>query len=102
LRTTERLGDRFVTMTVLREPVERTLSFLRHYQLKTPSDRHRTLEEFYEDPIRFQGLIHNNMVKMFSLTPDEMRQGDGLMTRIEDFDTARLESAKANIRGVDV
>jgi hypothetical protein len=102
LRTTERLGDRFVTMTVLREPVERTLSFLRHHQLKTPSDRHRALEELYEDPIRFHGLIHNNMVKMFSLTPDEMRQGEGLMTRIEHFDTARLESAKANLRGVDV
>ena len=55
-------------LTVLQEPVERTLSYLRHHRETTPKDRSKKLEEIYEDPLRFHGLIHNHMVKMLSLT----------------------------------
>jgi hypothetical protein len=102
IATTELLGDSFVTLTLLRDPVERTLSFLRHYQRKNPADDDRTLEELYDDPIRFHGLIHNNMVKMFSLSAAEMSRGDGLMTHVEDFSNARLECAKRQLERVDV
>jgi hypothetical protein len=102
LRTTELLGDDFVTLSVVRDPVERTLSFLRHHRLKTPADAGRPLEEIYEDPIRFHGLIHNNMVKMFSLSPEELTAGDGLMTHVQDFTPARLAEAKRRLQDIDV
>lgn len=102
VRARELLDDDFVTLSVVREPVARTLSFLRHHRRKTPADADRPLEELYDDPIRFHGLIENNMVKMFSLTPDEMAAGDGLMTHVRDFGPERLEAAKAGLAGVDV
>ena len=102
LRTTELLGDPFITLTLVREPVERTLSSLRHHQFRTPADRDRPLEELYDDPIRFEGLIHNHMVKMFSLSPEEIVVGDGVMARVEEFTTTRLDDAKTRLAGVDV
>jgi hypothetical protein len=102
LRAHELLGGAFTTLTVVRDPVERTLSYLRHHKARTPSDAERPLEEIYDDPIRFHGMIENNMVKMFSLSPDEMRAGDGLMTHVRDFTPARLAEAKARLASVDV
>jgi Sulfotransferase family len=99
LCTTELLGGGFTTFTVLREPVERTLSYLRHHRELTPADRGRSLDELYEDPFRFHGMIHNHMVKMFSLRADEMT--DGMLTRVE-FTPARLDDAKRRLATVDV
>lgn len=99
LCTTELLGVPFRTMTVLRDPVERTLSYLRHHRELTPEDRDKPLEAIYEDPFRFHGLIHNHMVKMLSLTTDEMTAG--MLTRV-DFTDEHLERAKANLAAIDV
>lgn len=99
LRAAELLGDDFATLTTLREPVERTLSYLRHHRKLTPADADRSLEELYDDPERFDTFIHNHMVKMFSLTPEEM--GDGALT-VVDFPPERLAAAKANLATVDV
>jgi hypothetical protein len=98
LCTTELLGGRFTTLTVLREPVERTLSYLRHHKVFERDDE-RTIEEVYDDPFRFHGLVHNHMVKMFSLTVDEMNAG--MLTKV-DFAPEHLERAVANLRTVDV
>lgn len=99
LCTTELLGGTWTTLTVLRDPVERTLSYLRHHKAMTPQDEDRSLEEIYDDPFRFHGLVHNHMVKMFSLTTNEM--SDGALTRVE-FTPERLARAKANLARVDV
>jgi hypothetical protein len=99
LCTTELLGADFTTLTVLREPVERTLSFLRHHRRLTAEDRDKPLEEIYDDPFRFDALLHNHMVKMFALTTDEMT--DGMLTKV-DFTPAHLERAKAQLATVDV
>ena len=98
LCTSELLGGGFTTLTVLRDPVERTLSYLRHHRKLTPADHDLPLEAIYDDPFRFHGLVHNHMVKMFSLTPAEMT--DGALTPV-DFTPERLERAKANLSGVD-
>ena len=98
LCTTELLGVPFTTITVLREPVERTLSYLRHHRVLTPEDRDRPLEEIYDDPFRFQGMIHNHMVKMLSLTPAEMTAG--MLTPV-DFTEDHLTRAVANLATVD-
>ena len=110
------LGGDFTTLTILREPVERTLSYLRHRQRDAPEDRDKSLEEIYEDPYRFDGLVHNHMTKMFSLTADEattwMRWVSDafarppeettawILTKV-DFTPQRLERAKEGLASVD-
>jgi len=99
LCTVELLDADFTTLSVLREPVERTLSYLRHHRRLTPADRDKPLEEIYDDPFRFNALLHNHMVKMFGLTTSEMT--DGMLTTV-DFTPDRLERAKAALETVDV
>lgn len=99
LCTIELLGVPFTTITVLREPVERTLSFLRHHRKLTPPDRQLSLEAIYDDEFRFKGLIENHMVKMLGLTADEMT--DGMLTRV-DFTPAHLDRAVRNLQSIDV
>lgn len=94
LCTTELLGVPFTTITVLRDPVERTLSSLRDMREREPMFRGQPLERIYEEPIRFQCLIQNHMVKMLSITPDEMT--DGALTALEMGD-GHLERAKRNL-----
>ena len=48
--------------------------------------------------MRFDGLIHNHMVKMFSLRRDEMT--DGVLTPVE-FTPEHLERAKEHLARVD-
>lgn len=96
--TPQLLGVEFTTLTVLREPVERTLSYLRHHRKLTPEDNDKSLEDIYDDPFRFNGLIHNHMVKMFSLTPETMT--DGVLTKV-DFTPEHLEIAKQQLATVD-
>ena len=99
LCTTQLLGGGFTTLTLLREPVERTLSYLRHFRASTPEASDKPLEEIYEDPVRFRRLVHNHMVKMFALKPSEM--DSGMMTEIH-FTPAHLARAKEQLATVDV
>jgi hypothetical protein len=94
LCTVELLGSRFATLTLLREPVERTLSFLRHYAKVTPMEHPLTSEEIYDDPFRFHGLIHNHAVKMLSMTTDEMTAG--VLTHV-NFTPEHLRRAQDNL-----
>jgi hypothetical protein len=82
-------GADFRVFTVLRDPVERTLSLLRQRQEMIDPDR--TLEEIYADGQVLHGLIHNHMVKMLSLQASEMKRGMyTMMTATDDH----LERAK--------
>ena len=99
LCTTELLGGDFVTFTLLRDPVERTLSYLRHRKETDPDAAGLTLETIYDEPIRFDGLVHNHMVKMLSLTVDEMTAG--AMTKVE-FTAERLQRATERLTEVEV
>ena len=98
LCTIDFLDAEFTTLTVLRHPVERTLSYLRHHRDTTPSDSELPLEAIYEDSTRFRPFIENHMVKMLSLRADEMT--NGMMTVI-DFDRGRLRRAKRALRRLD-
>ena len=99
LCTTELVDVPFTTLTVVREPVERTLSYLRHHRWFHPEDADRPLEEIYEDPFRYHGMIHNHMVKLFGMTVEEMTSG--MLTHIE-FTPEHLARAKAGLASVDV
>ena len=99
LCTVQLLDADFTTLTVLRDPVERTLSHLRHHRRMHAEDRDRTLEDLYDDDFRYERLIHNHMVKMFGLTADEMT--GGLMTDIS-LTPAHLDRAKSALQTVDL
>ena len=98
LCTTTLLEAPFATLTVLREPVERTLSQLRHHRETTPAEADKPLEEIYDDPARFE-LVNNHMVRMLSLRPDEITRG--ALTPIE-ITPQRVERAKAAVSQIDV
>jgi Sulfotransferase family len=87
----EMLGVPFTTFTVLRDPVERTLSVLRQARSKNPE---RSFEELYADPFRLHTLIVNHMVRMLSATPDDMP--GGRVTYV-DFGERHLENAKRTL-----
>lgn len=80
------------TFTLLRDPVERTLSFLRHQREVEPRFEGWDLDRIYEDPVSTSGLLQNHQVKMLSMTADEMV--DGALSPIS-ADDAHLAAAKA-------
>jgi hypothetical protein len=94
LCATEVLGAPFLTMTVLRDPVERTLSALRDMRERDAEHRGKPLNEIYADPVKFRCLIQNHMVKMLAMTREEMT--DGFLT-VLDLDATHLERAKRNL-----
>jgi hypothetical protein len=103
VRTVELLGAPFVTVTVLRHPVDRTLSFLRHQATRRQrgATEDTPLVEIYEDPFRFDAMIHNHMVRMLSLAPEEMGPGDGVLTTVP-YTRERLDQAKEALGALDL
>jgi hypothetical protein len=94
LCTTELLGAEFMTFTLLREPVERTLSFLRHQRQLDARFADSSLDDIYAEPLFRDGLVRNHMVRMLSLTVDEMTEGALTQVVVDD---ARLERSKQNL-----
>lgn len=94
LCTEELLDADFVPFTLLREPVARTLSFLRHQRQVAPEFHDTPLEEIYERPLMRDGLVRNHMVRMLSLQVEEMT--DGMLTQVA-VDDEHLERAKARL-----
>ena len=103
VRTVELLDAPFVTMTVLRHPVERTLSFLRHQaeRRQRGATEDTPLDEIYSDTFRFEAMIQNHMVRMLSLSPEEMRAGDGVLSTVP-YDQDRLARAKEGLEALDL
>jgi len=104
----EMLGLELRAATVLRDPVERTISLLRQFRRKTTWMGVKglaspltalTFEEVYEEPLVFGPLIHNHQTKIFSMTPADDPQ---TYMDMVDVDRTRLEQAKANLAEVDV
>lgn len=102
VRTVELLDAPFVTITVLRDPVDRTLSFLRHQAARRQrgATEDTPLEEIYADPFRFEAMIQNHMTRMLSLSPDEFGPGDGVLTSVP-YTRERLEMAKEALTRID-
>ena len=95
--TVDMLGLRLLTLTILRDPVDRTISYLRRRQSRREPDRRP--EEIYEDPMLFPMFIHNHQVKLFALTAADRPESYLDLLEIDD---ARLEVAKENLERVDL
>jgi len=99
----EIIGGNYSTFTLLREPIERTLSFLRHQKVFHAELRELTLEELYSDTERFETLIRNHMVKMLSLDADAAYPGGLISTAPigpDHLDIARDRLDRIDVVGV--
>lgn len=95
-------------VSVLRDPVERTVSLLRQFRRRppwqTPNARRptladATLEEVYAHPAVFGPLVLNHQTKLFA-----MRRSEGAASYLDPLDLgpADLDVAKANVAALDV
>jgi serine O-acetyltransferase len=111
-----------IVISLLREPVGRTVSALRHFQRLTPRFAGASLEAIYDDPLIFHVFLHNHQVKLFALTmADAPAAFASLMFRAAagalgigpggdddpesatiSIDDGRLALALANLERVDV
>jgi hypothetical protein len=87
------------TITVLRDPVDRTISHLKHVKRLQPPFRDLPLEQIYDDRMLFRFFLDNHQAKVFSMTRDDRLMG--IMDPI-DVDDRRLALAKSNLDNVDV
>lgn len=103
----ELLGRPLTTITLLRDPVERTISLLRQFMRKAPwldptpglTLESSSLEEIYEQPIVFEPLIHNHQTKIFSMQVSDSPKS---YMDVVDVDRSRLALAKENLAAIDV
>ncbi|MCH7789316.1 MAG: hypothetical protein IH940_07720 [Acidobacteria bacterium] len=86
-----------VTMTLLRDPVERIVSLLGDYQRKEMPDL--SLEEIYDDPIVFGRTVHDHQTKIFSMTEEDDVKA---WTKIMELGPERLDRAKDVIGSIDI
>lgn len=94
----EMLGIECPTITILREPIARAISHLRHAKLQ-PRFRDVPIEEIYEDPFASASFFRNHQAKYFAMRPTDPLTG--IMDDIE-IDEGRLALAKATLDRVDV
>lgn len=87
------LAGPFATFTVLRDPVERVLSFLRHQREVEPRFAAASLEAVYDDAVSRSGLVDNHMVKMLSLRGSDLTAGALTPVTVDDAWLHRAEAA---------
>jgi hypothetical protein len=87
-----------VTMTLLREPVERSLAALRHFK-RDPAYRHLSLDQIYDDRVVFRFYVENHQTKVFGLGPEDHEDAINCGLTVDD---ARFGRARENLASVDV
>ena len=68
------LGVDVATLTLLRDPVDRTISVLRHFKRLWSRFRDSSLDEIYDDEFVFRHYIENFQTRVFALTRDDAAQ----------------------------
>src|SRR5262249_24908647 len=59
------IGGELTTLTLLRDPVARTVSHLKHFKRLHDRFHDLPLEEIYEDPFVFRHFVDNHQTKVF-------------------------------------
>jgi hypothetical protein len=65
------LENSYIAMTLLRDPVERTLSYLKHCRKYHIEHMNLTLEQIYDDAWFHASFIQNYQTKIFSMSAQE-------------------------------
>ena len=87
-----------VRLTLLRDPIDRTLSVLNHFKRQSAYS-HLSLEAIYENHHVFRFFVENHQTKVFSLGPDDDEPAINCGLTIDD---ARFARARDNLARVDV
>jgi hypothetical protein len=96
---TEEIDPDVTTLTLLRHPLDRTISVLKHFKREEPKFRDASLEEIYDDRETFRFFIENHQTKVFSLAAED---GEDAINCGLTIDRARLERAQAQLARIDV
>jgi Sulfotransferase family len=88
-----------VRLTIVRDPVERTVSALRHFRRYHEEHRDRPLEAIYEDPFVFDSFVHDHQSKLFAMTVDDKLESH---LDVVTVDEDRLRVAIDNLERTDV
>jgi Sulfotransferase family len=96
---TELLPEELMTLTLVRDPIARTISYLKHCKRYHDFHQDLSLEQIYQDEFHFKCFIHNHQTKIFSMTVDDKLES--YMDTIE-VDDRRLDIAMKNLEKVDV
>ena len=67
----EQLDPELVTLTVLREPIARTISILKQFKRREERFRDLPLEAVYDDRPIFRFFVENHQTKVFALAPED-------------------------------
>jgi hypothetical protein len=93
----ELLNLDLVRLTILREPIERTVSVLKQFKRRTKRVEELSLDEIYEDQHVFSHYIENHQAMMFSVTADDRPEALGSpMTYWATATLNRLHAAEQN------
>ena len=88
-----------ITLTLLRDPVDRTISVLKQCRRDWERHRDQPLEAIYEDPWTYPILIRNHQAKLFAMTRADEPES---LWDVVEVDPHRLAIAKENLDRVDV
>lgn len=89
-----------VTVALLREPVARTLSMLKHRKLKSPRFSHAKYEEILDDTDFVDRQIRDYQTKIFAF--GSVEQCPDTVNLVFDIDDERFERAVEQLRRVDI
>jgi hypothetical protein len=87
------------TLAILRDPIDRTISVLKHFKRSDERLRDRTLEAIYADRPTFRFFVENHQTKVFSLVPEDEKPAINCGMTTDDVRYAR---ARENLARVDV
>jgi serine O-acetyltransferase len=82
------LGLDLVPLTLLRDPVDRTISVLKHFKRLTKRYHDLDLAAIYEDRFVFAHFVENHQTRMFSVTAEDAPEAFG--RRMSYWATASL------------
>jgi hypothetical protein len=85
------MGPEVVTLTLLRDPVERVVSVLKHFKRLWPSYCDLSLDAIYDDELVFRHYVEHYQTRMFALTA-----ADGTRSFASAVDFAVIHDALAD------